>query len=125
MRQINLIVGDFFKSKAVDLKYADIATDLITWLRSKTLILNHLTLAVLRAVLTRWTAHYVAFSRLVQLKPSLLSLVYADIAKPDKEKIIVIGNKQAKEKANAMIDVIKNEAFWAAITRYCRCQLTE
>jgi uncharacterized protein (DUF2384 family) len=40
------------------------ATELIAWLRSKTRVLYELPWAVLRAVITRWTAHYVAFRRL-------------------------------------------------------------
>ena len=37
--QINLMVGDYFKSKAGVLEFADQASELITWLHSKTLIL--------------------------------------------------------------------------------------
>ena len=33
------MVGDYFKSKAEILVYTDEASDLITWLRSKTLVL--------------------------------------------------------------------------------------
>jgi hypothetical protein len=75
--QINLVVGKYFKSNAGVLKYANKATQLIAWLRSKTLILamlhkvriatNLSPLAVIRAVLTRWKAHYMAYWHLLEL----------------------------------------------------------
>ncbi|KAJ3824934.1 ribonuclease H-like domain-containing protein [Lentinula raphanica] len=116
--QINLIVGDYFsKSNAADLHFTDQATDLITWLRSKTLILSHLAKAVIRAVLTRWTAHYLAFVRLIELREKLLELVYRDAAQPDeKKRIMKTGNAQAQKKAVEMISLIKNEAFWEALS---------
>ncbi|KAF9456718.1 hypothetical protein BDZ94DRAFT_1177124 [Collybia nuda] len=72
--QINLVVGDYFKSDAPVLDYTDEATELITWLRSRTIVLGLIrqaqidtvgpshTKAVIRAVLTRWTSHYMAFN---------------------------------------------------------------
>jgi len=69
--QVNLVVGNYFKSNVNILKYTDKATQLITWLHSKTLMLamlqkvqadaNLMPLSVIRAVLTRWTAHYMAY----------------------------------------------------------------
>jgi hypothetical protein len=69
--QVNLVVGKYFKSNADVLKYTDKATQLIAWLRSKTLVLamlqkvradaNLMPLSVIRAVLTRWTANYMAY----------------------------------------------------------------
>ncbi|KAF9026386.1 hypothetical protein BDZ89DRAFT_1040034 [Hymenopellis radicata] len=72
--QITLIVGDYLKFlPPMRKRYTQWATALITWLRSKTQVLglirrlqqeNNLpVLAVIRAVLTRWTAHYLAFTR--------------------------------------------------------------
>jgi hypothetical protein len=110
--QINLVVGDYFRSDSNVLKYTDLATQLITWLRSKTRILAHLPLSVLRAVLTRWTAHYVAYRRLLQLYPSLKGLVLSDLTKPDAEKVLVSGDSAAKRKAREMVAVIENPSFW-------------
>ncbi|KAG1883224.1 hypothetical protein F4604DRAFT_1575833, partial [Suillus subluteus] len=92
--KINLIVGDYFKSSGgtVYLAYSKKASDLISWLQSKTLVLAtlrdiqlalnstnpsrpHCVLAVIRAVLTRWTTHYLAFRRLLDLKLALNILV--------------------------------------------------
>lgn len=110
--KINLVVGDYFKSGSDVLIYTDFATQLITWLRSKTRILAHLPLSVLRAVLTRWTAHYVAYRRLLQLYPSLKGLVLSDLTKHDSEKVLVSGDSAAKRKAREMVGVIENPLFW-------------
>ena len=84
--KINPVVGDFFKSQKGEMaKWAKKASNLITWLRSKTIILSHLgqlrieagltALAVIRAVLTRWMAHYMAYRRLLELQPQLNLLI--------------------------------------------------
>ena len=106
----------------------DDATELIGCLRSKTFILALLneaqmratgtTKAVIRAVLTRWTAHYMAYQRLLELQPFLTSLVYTEETLPEKSKQIVTGDKAAKTKALAMISIIKDGSFWHAIARY-------
>lgn len=76
------------------------------------------TKAVLRAVLTRWTAHYMAFNRLLELRPTLLAVIVNDNARSDGQRKIVIGDRKAKEKATAMIKIIENGQFWHAILRY-------
>ena len=113
--KINLVVGDYFKSGSDVLKYTDLATQVIAWLRSKIRILAHLPLAVLRAILTRWTAHYVAYRRLLQLYPSLKGLVLSDLTKHDAEKVLVSGDSAAKRKAREMVAVIENPLFWHSI----------
>jgi hypothetical protein len=37
--QVNLVVGDYFRSGIDVLDFTDLANTLITWLRSKTLVL--------------------------------------------------------------------------------------
>ena len=88
--QVNLVVGDYFRSGVNVPDFTDHANALITWLQSKTLVLALLqnvqlqttgtALAVIRAVLTRWTAHYQAYKHLLKLKPTLQMLVYAEAA---------------------------------------------
>jgi hypothetical protein len=105
------VVGDYFKSNASVLVYAETATELITWLRSKTLVLALLReaqaqadangLSMIRAVLTRWTAHYMAYRRLLELRSTLTSVVYGDESRPQSR--IIIGNAGAKAKAREMI----------------------
>lgn len=126
-KQLNLVVGDYFKSNKALLKRTDDATELIKWLRSKTFVLALLNeaqikatgtaKAVIRAVLTRWTAHYMAYRRLLELQHFLTSLVYTEDTLPEHSKQIVTGDRDAKTKATAMVKIIKDPMFWHAITR--------
>ena len=109
--------------------YSKAACELITWLRSKTYILvqlkevqvqsgNHVR-AVIRAVLTRWTAHYLAFSRLLELQHPLKVLVSHDaMAAPDKKILVPSGGSAAnKRKAREMIATIEDPVFWHSLAR--------
>jgi hypothetical protein len=125
--QVNLVVGDYFRSGIDVLDFTDLANALITWLRSKTLVLALLrnaqlettgtALAIIRAVLTRWTAHYQAYKRLLELKATLQMLVSAEAARPESKKMIITGDKKAKDHATEMLNVIMNSTFWHAIAR--------
>jgi hypothetical protein len=126
--QTNLVVGDFFKSDAEFLQFTDKATELIGWLRGKTYVLallrevqltNSLTiLAVIRAVLTRWTAHYLAYRRLLEIRLSLQILVDNDEKLEVRNQQLLIGDASARERSRKNIAVIKNSAFWHALARY-------
>ena len=126
---MNLIVGDYFKSQKADIKkWANKAMALITWLWSKTIILaairsqhaeNHLSmLAVIRAVITQWTAHYLAYHRLLELHGTLKVVVANDEEKRAEDKIVVTGDAKAKAKARKMVKLISDEPlFWHGIAR--------
>lgn len=116
--QVNLVVGDFFKSRSPLLRFTESATELITWLRSKTRVLGNLSHSVLRAVLTRWTAHYMAYRRLLQLYPTLRSILFADASRPDNLKVLISGDAKARQKAEQMVEIIENPSFWHAIALY-------
>ncbi|KAJ6572632.1 hypothetical protein B0H10DRAFT_1670231, partial [Mycena sp. CBHHK59/15] len=120
-----LVVGDYFKSDSNFLMYSKQADALIKWLRSKTYILalirnvqrdanNHI-LSVIRAVLTRWTAHYLAYRRLLELRPALESIIAADALRSKSD--LIKGDPKAKAKARTMIQVIRNSSFWYALVR--------
>ena len=127
---MNLVVGDYFKSKAEALDFTDEASDLIAWLRSKTLILALLRdvqealpgsdgiKAIIRVVLTRWTMHYQAYRRLRELRNVIAMVVEADERKPAKESLMITGDAKAKEKAKKMVKLIKNTRFWDALCVY-------
>ena len=116
---MNLIVGNFFKCKSASLEYTEMATQLITWLRSKTLVLANLPLAVLRAVLTRWTSHYTAYRRLLQLYPSLVTLALKDrTIMVERERTLITGDAAAQRKAKEMVAIIDNPLFWHNIALY-------
>ncbi|TFK24427.1 hypothetical protein FA15DRAFT_592446 [Coprinopsis marcescibilis] len=106
-------------------------SSLITWLRSKTLLLglicsayaqhnNGKTKSILRAVLTRWTSHYLAFNRLLELQQTLDLVVLQDAMKPADQKLIVIGDAAAKNWAKKMIEIIKDSSFWLGLVRVVR-----
>jgi hypothetical protein len=109
------------------LQYTDITNELITWLQSKTVILTLLqkaqldktgtALAVIRAVLTRWTAHYQAYKQLLELQGALQMLVFAENARPVSIKLIATGEQKAKDHSIKMMGVITNSIFWCAIVQ--------
>ena len=128
--KVNLVVRDYFKVETIFIDFSKAACELITWLRSKTYVLAQLQevqvhsgktpLSVIRAALTRWTAHYLAFSWLLALQHPLKSLVNHDaMADPDKHILNPSGGSVAnRRKANEMIAIIENPAFWHALARY-------
>ncbi|KZP34710.1 hypothetical protein FIBSPDRAFT_971865, partial [Athelia psychrophila] len=125
-----LVVGDYFKSDTDVLDYTDMANELITWLRSKTIVLalirdiqvntGSALVAVIRAVLTRWTAHYQSYKRLLELHTALVVLVSSEAARPLDKKMIVTGDAKARARAASMLEIIGNNSFWHAITRIKR-----
>ena len=122
-------MGTYFK--IVDTwyhEYSKLAEELITWIRSKTLfhavlksthgaMTNTNGLAVLRAVLTRWTSHYLAYCRLDDLRLALQTVVQNDVILPDEKKCVIIGDSRAKEKARSMVVIINDPRFWVALGR--------
>lgn len=105
--------------------YADQATELITWVRSKTMLLAELralpnTRTVIRPVLTRWTAHLCAYKRILELRLPLLLCIEEDERRGEGKKFMVTGNSQAKRKAETMIVIIKDPVFWHSIMRMVR-----
>ena len=126
--QTNLIVGDFFKSDTEFLQYTDKATELIGWLRGKTYILALLRevqqtnslriLAVIRAVLTCWTAHYLAYRRLLEIRLSLQILVENDEKLELRNQQLLLGDASARERSQKNIAIIKNSAFWHSLARF-------
>ncbi|OAX31032.1 hypothetical protein K503DRAFT_806433, partial [Rhizopogon vinicolor AM-OR11-026] len=128
--KINLVVGDYFKSSGVVayLGYSKKASELITWLQSKTIVLASLrdiqnalnstnpshpncVLTVIYAILTRWTAHYLAFRHLLDLKFTLDILVRQekDLGRNSK---IVTGDAAAWRKAMEMLKLIEDPVMW-------------
>jgi hypothetical protein len=122
------VVGDFFKSNAEFLQYTSKATELIGWLQGKTYVLALLrdvqqansldVLSVIRAVLTRWTAHYLAYRRLLEIRLSLQLLVENDEKLELKSQQLLLGDLSTRERSRKNIAVIKNSAFWHALARY-------
>jgi hypothetical protein len=127
MLQINLVVGDYFGIDSFILEYTEKALELITWLRSKMIVLGLLNqnqhetnshiLTILRAMLTRWTSHLRAYERLNLVRRNLVSIAYQDKAWSPQDKLIVTSDARAKAKSQEMLNLIKNEVFWHSLTR--------
>lgn len=122
------MVGDYFKSDTTALRYTDKATGLIKWLRSKSLLLAMIRkvridaslspLSVIRAVLTRWTAHYMAYKRLCDLRQTLLIVISNDDMQAlDINNTVITGDAKAKSQARKYVCIIKDEDFWCALLR--------
>jgi hypothetical protein len=73
-------------------------------------------LTVIRAVLTRWTSHYLAFRRLLDLKFALDFLVRQekDLGQDSK---IVTGDAAARRKAAEMLKLIEDPVMWSILTQ--------
>lgn len=116
-------MGDLFKAKDDYGQYGDLAQELITWLRSKTHVLALLrelqlstigkTLSIIRAVLTRWLSHYLAYRRLLDVRPTLELLITKHEA-----DLRSTGDSRSRAKTSAAIATIKNPTFWHAMARY-------
>ncbi|EKM56581.1 uncharacterized protein PHACADRAFT_207792 [Phanerochaete carnosa HHB-10118-sp] len=127
--QINLLVGTYFKiSSTWYHKYSKLADEIITWIRSKTIMHYALKvkhgamtgtagLSVVHAVITRWTAHYLAYRRLLELHFALQALIKTDRSLPENQHCVIFGEASAKRKALSMIVVIEDPDFWKVIRR--------
>lgn len=120
------MVGDYFKANSNILTFTDSATTLITWLRGKTFLLalireeqlktSGVTLAVIHAVISRWTTHLRAYERILLLRNVLRSVTITDANRPVSQ--IVIGDRAAKTRAKKMLELIDNGVFWQSLARY-------
>lgn len=108
------------------LKYAEMANQVITWLRSKTQLLAIMRdiqtamrstnpaariLTVIRPVVTRWTAYFLAYQRLLELYWVLQILLQ------NNRDRLTAGNAATRRKAEEMIKIIETAAFWQGLTR--------
>lgn len=99
-------------------------------MRSKTFVLallrqiqeeyGRVALSVIRAALTRWISHFLAYRRLLDLKPYLDKLVRDDelrtVSDP-KASQLVTGDQAAKQKSQHAISTIKDPTFWHLLVR--------
>jgi hypothetical protein len=127
--KVNLVVRDYFKSDASTLEFTDHATELIAWLCSKTQVLglmrdvqrqlsDEAVKAVIRAIITRWTAHYQAYSRLLDLRVVLIAVIDTDSRRQEKDQCVISGDTKSKKKVKEMVALINEDTFWRALLRY-------
>ena len=72
-------------------------------------------LTLIRVVITRWTAHFLAFKWLLDLKWVLDHLIQNDELLPPKDQCLTASDSKACKKAKKMIALIKNSEFWHSI----------
>ena len=117
------------------MKYAEAASSLITWLRSKTqlLALIHgiqeamklmkttlIVITIIQAIITQWTSHFTAYEHLLRLSWVLKELVHQDAEEtdPTKQHLCVLGTDiTSNQKSLAMIEIINDNAFWSTLTQ--------
>ena len=128
MVQLNLVVGNYLACETIFITISREASELITWLRSKTFVLaliretqislRKTAFAVIRIVVTRWTAHFLAYRCLLELHWSLEIIVTQEENRSDNEKLIIKGRRDAKEHSREMMKLIQNSVFWHALARF-------
>lgn len=114
------MVGDFFKFDKAMADTVEDANKVTKWFRNHSYALGLLrtcqeeeygtVLALIVAVITRWTAHYCAAARLLEVMKALLICV----ARHDSALVESAGpvNSEAQKSAREVIAIIKNPGFW-------------
>ncbi|KAG1726294.1 ribonuclease H-like domain-containing protein [Suillus lakei] len=110
--QINLVVGDYYKVPSTSLFIQDIQKALNLANPSQT----QRVLGVIRAVLTRWTAHYLAFRRLLDLRATLDILVRQERERGNDARIVT-GDAASRQKARRMLELIEDPFMWHVLAR--------
>ena len=126
--QVNLVVGDYLGDHKELIPWTKQATELIGWLHSRSLVLAMLckvreqaglpALSVLRAVLTRWTAYYMAYRHLLEFHTALVDVIAADEMQADPAKnTFITSDAKAHAKAKEMVRIVKDPVFWHTLAR--------
>ncbi|KAG0699264.1 hypothetical protein DFH29DRAFT_1002138 [Suillus ampliporus] len=123
--QKNLVVGDYYKvpSTSQFLQYTKKATNLIAWLRSKTMVLAMLrdvqkALNLANPSQTQWVlAHYLAFRHLLDLRTMLEILVKQERDCDTGDAKIVTGDAASRQKAKQMLELIKEPLMWHTLAK--------
>ncbi|KAF8196213.1 hypothetical protein K438DRAFT_1760391 [Mycena galopus ATCC 62051] len=127
--QGQLILGEYFIVNDVAARIAEQATELVGWILSHGRVRNIFdksqfaknvsVLVYLVANLTRWTTHYLAFSRLLELKAPLRHAAYLQRSEIIDAQVGAEKNVKAKAKmiatANKQCDLIENNDFWTGL----------
>ena len=128
--KFQLTLGDYFKESPEATKTAEQATDLLGWLLNhqrvrsifddaQALRNNGKVLVYLVANLTRWTTHYTAFRRLLDLKTPIRHAVVLSRDDIVAAQVGVEHNAGKRLKltntANTQCDVIESAEFWNSL----------
>ncbi|PCH39629.1 hypothetical protein WOLCODRAFT_85990, partial [Wolfiporia cocos MD-104 SS10] len=121
--QINLVVGDYFKLKSTVSHTMDDALEVAKWFNNHSRALGLLhdqqvtcygsrALWLILPVITRWTAHYLTCTWLLELEKAIRTLVLEQ-----REALITcVGDKRdARDKAQSIITIVITESFWSKL----------
>ncbi|KAI0830187.1 hypothetical protein BC628DRAFT_1408347 [Trametes gibbosa] len=115
-KQVDLVVQNYFGCKAPLFEWTKQADELIKWLWSRTYLLEGMpgfrgtAKTIIRGVATRWTSHYLAYCRLLELQGALHILA-------NDPRIYLSGNEESHAKTRSMVPIIQNGLFWHSLTR--------
>ncbi|KAI5983696.1 hypothetical protein EDD15DRAFT_2201843 [Pisolithus albus] len=106
--QVNLVVGDYFKVSEVQ-----------TFLTTTKKATSRKVLGVIRAVITHWTAHYLAYHQLLDLLFALQILTRHERERKTggSEQHIIVGDAVSCRKAEEMLAVIEDSLFWHTLEK--------
>ncbi|KZV78136.1 hypothetical protein EXIGLDRAFT_784260 [Exidia glandulosa HHB12029] len=122
--QIQLIFGDLLKSDSALKDLFEQVESVVKWFLNHSWPLAQLfaeqetmrctALALIKAVITRWTAHYCSAVRLLDVSKAMRSLVI----KKEKELVESVGKKrETQDVARKVMRIVKDEAFWTGVAR--------
>lgn len=121
-KQINLVVGDYFKLKTRFINVVNNALEVVKWFNSHSRALGILkdkqrtklpkVLALILPVLTRWTSHYLSVRRLLELEYFFRLLV---LDQESRAVLILCAGAKAeqKRKAEEIMKIIEDSGFWS------------
>ncbi|THH07907.1 hypothetical protein EW145_g3063 [Phellinidium pouzarii] len=122
--QIQLIVGDYIKANPEVAEAIDSTVMVIKWFmyhsyapgifNKEQLMTYSSVLALIFPIITRWTAHFCAIARLLQVKKAMVIVVM----KYETELVNSVGNKkETLDKARKVMEIIKSGSFWDSLTQ--------
>lgn len=125
--QVNLIVGDYLKRSGY-LQTINHALDVIKWFNNHSTALDLFrkeqlstysevrlyALSLILPVVTRWTAHYLAITRLLSL-----GLAMRACCMKYEDQLRVAAGKRSEQtaKAEEILDIVKDADFWTDLVR--------
>lgn len=122
--QINLVVGDYLGLKHEVLESVPMALEVIKWfnnhgyaldlLRQQQRLNSEHILSLILPCVTRWTAHYLAISRLLKVSKAVKTCCFVYT---DKVLDCAANTLEAKAKAQEIVDTVSNNRFWENLTK--------
>jgi hypothetical protein len=118
------VAGDYFKLNLDFIASADSAIQVIKWfnnhsralglLHQEQLVTDNRVVALILAIITRWTSHYLSMTRLLEVNKALRSCVIKN-----GETLLKCGGPkaEAQSKAKEILNTVNDHNFWHNVTR--------